>query len=231
MTSIGENYPVDSAQTTENGQFPDTYIDDIVIEDPGANYREEDFISDDVRPVIDTNPESRNFGRIVAIEIVNQIPYDTFPNLTVTSETGYGAVIRPIMSTVRTQPIEDQFVENNAVRIDTTNIRDIQGRRVSQVFKVIQCVGTYPAMTITPLTVQKPIIQDVEKTTEPSTPETTPEINVPETTEQSVTISDTTTSTTTSPNQQATGQSNTPPPASPPSGGGSEGSGGGGYGY
>ena len=231
MTSIGENYPVDSAQTTENGQFPDTYIDDIVIEDPGANYREEDFISDDVRPVIDTNPESRNFGRIVAIEIVNQIPYDTFPNLTVTSETGYGAVIRPIMSTVRTQPIEDQFVENNAVRIDTTNIRDIQGRRVSQVFKVIQCVGTYPAMTITPLTVQKPIIQDVEKTTESSTPETTPEINVPETTEQSVTISDTTTSTTTSPNQQATGQSNTPPPASPPSGGGSEGSGGGGYGY
>ena len=228
ITSIGENYPVDAAQTTENGQFPDAYIDDIIIEDPGSNYREGDFISDDVRPVIDTNPDSRNYGRIVAIEIVNQIPYDTFPNLTVISETGFGAVIRPIMSTVRTQPIEEQFVENNAVRIDTTDIKDIQGRRVSQVFKVVQCVGTYPAMTITPLTVQKPIIQDVEKTTEPPTPET----NVPDTTttSQTVTLSDTETRTTDTSSQQATGQSNTPPPASPPSGGGSEGSGGG-YGY
>ena len=215
-------------QTTENGQFPDVYIDDIIIEDPGSNYSEGDFISDDVRPVIETNPESRNFGRIVAIEIVNQIPYNTFPDLSVTSETGFGAVIRPILSTVRTQPIEEQFVENNAVRIDTTDIRDIQGRRVRQVFKVVQCVGTYPAMTVTPLTVQKPIIQDVEETPEPPTPE----INVPDTTTTSQidTSSDTETRTTDTSSQQATGQSNTPPPASPPSGGGSEGSGGG-YGY
>ena len=234
ITSIGENYPIDAAQTTENGQFPDVYIDDIIIEDPGSNYSEGDFISDDVRPVIETNPESRNFGRIVAIEIVNQIPYNTFPDLSVTSETGFGAVIRPILSTVRTQPIEEQFVENNAVRIDTTDIRDIQGRRVRQVFKVVQCVGTYPAMTVTPLTVQKPIIQDVEETPEtPETPEPpTPEINVPDTTTTSQidTSSDTETRTTDTSSQQATGQSNTPPPASPPSGGGSSGSGGG-YGY
>ena len=165
---------------------------------------------------------------------MNQIPYNTFPDLRVTSETGFGAVIRPILSTVRTQPIEEQFVENNAVRIDTTDIRDIQGRRVRQVFKVVQCVGTYPAMTVTPLTVQKPIIQDVEETPEtPETPEPpTPEINVPDTTTTSQidTSSDTETRTTDTSSQQATGQSNTPPPASPPSGGGSEGSGGG-YGY
>ena len=52
---------------------------------------------------VDSNPDSPNFGRIVAIEIVNQIPYDIFPDMTVISETGYGAVIRPIMSTVKTQ--------------------------------------------------------------------------------------------------------------------------------
>ena len=230
----GENYPIDSSKTTVNGQFPEVYIDDIIIEDPGSEYQEGDFISDDIRPVIDSNPDSPNFGRIVAIEIVEQIPYDIFPDMTVISETGYGAVIRPILSTVKTQsdpiPTEEELVENGAVRIDTALPNtDIQGRRVSQVFKVVQCVGTYPAMTITPIKLQKPIIQDVEETTETSTPET----NVPNTTttSQTDTSADTTTRTTDTSSQQATGQSNTPPPASPPSGGGSEGSGGGGYGY
>ena len=228
MTSIGENYPVDASKTTVNGQFPEVFIDDIIIEDPGSNYQEGDSISDDIRPVIETNPESRNFGRIVAIEIVNQIPYNRFPKMRVKSETGFGAVIRPIMSTIKTQVTPDEVVENSAIRTDTA-LRDIQGRKVSQVFKVIQCVGTYPATTIVPLTPKKSIIQDVEETPEPPTPET----NVPDTTTtpvQTVTISDTTTSSVPAPSQQATGQSNTPPPSSPPSGGGSEGSGGG-YGY
>ena len=227
ITSIGENYPIDASKTTVNGQFPEVFIDDIIIEDPGSNYQEGDFISDDIRPVVETNPESPNFGRIVAIEIVEQIPYDVFPNMTVISETGFGAVIRPIMSTIKTQVTPEEVVENGAVRRDRA-VRDIQGREIKQVFKVVQCVGTYPAMTITPLTPQKPIIQDVEEIPEPPTPET----NVPNTitTSQTDTSTDTTTPTTDTSSQQATGQSNTPPPASPPSGGGSEGSGGG-YGY
>jgi len=224
MTSIGENYPIDASKTTVNGKFPEVFIDDIIIEDPGSNYQEGDTISDDVRPVIETNPESPNFGRIVAIEIVNQIPYNRFPKMRVRSETGFGAVIRPIMSTIKTQVTPEEIVENGAVRRDTAPVRDVQGREVKQVFKVVQCVGTYPAMTITPLTPQKPIIQDVEETPEPSTPET----NVPDTTPTSQidTSVDTSTPTTNTSSQQATGQSYTPPPASPPSGGGSEGSGG-----
>ena len=118
MTSIGENYPIDASKTTVNGQFPEVFIDDIIIEDPGSNYQEGDFISDDIRPVIETNPESPNFGRIVAIEIVEQIPYDVFPNMTVISETVFGAVIRPIMSTIKTQVTPDEVVENGAVRTD-----------------------------------------------------------------------------------------------------------------
>ena len=230
MTSIGENYPVDASKTTVNGKFPEVYIDDIIIEDPGSNYREGDTISDDVRPIIETNPESPNYGRIVAIEIVNQIPYNRFPKMRVKSETGFGAVIRPIMSIVKTQidPVTEDIEENGAIRRGTS-IRDIQGRRVQQVFKVVQCVGTYPSMKVTPLTSYKPIIQDVEE----QTPTPTPETNVPDTTttSQTDTSVDTSTPTTDTSSQQATGQSNTPPPASPPSGGGSEGSGGGGYGY
>ena len=148
----------------------------------------------------------------------------------VKSETGFGAVIRPIMSVVKTQidPITEDIEENGAIRRGTS-IRDIQGRRVQQVFKVVQCVGTYPSMKVTPLTSYKPIIQDVEE----QTPTPTQETNVPDTTttSQTDTSVDTSTPTTDTSSQQATGQSNTPPPASPPSGGGSEGSGGGGYGY
>ena len=151
--------------------------------------------------------------------------------MTVISETGFGAVIRPIMSTIKTQVTPEEVIENGAVRRDRA-VRDIQGREVKQVFKVVQCVGTYPSMKVTPLSSYKPIIQDVEKPTETTEPIIT-ETNVPDTTTTSQidTSVDTSTPTTDTSSQQATGQSNTPPPASPPSGGGSEGSGGGGYGY
>ena len=235
MTSIGENYPVDASKTTVDGKFPEVYIDDIIIEDPGANYREGDTISDDIRPVVDSNPESPNYGRIVAIEIVNQIPYNKFPNMNITSETGFGAIIRPIMSTIKTQldPVTEEIVENGQVRLDTS-IKDIQGRRVDKVFKVVQCIGTSSssAVEVTPLLSYKPIIQDVEESVTTPTPTPIIEENVPDTTttSQTDTSVDTSTPTTDTSSQQATGQSNTPPPSSPPSGGGSEGSGGG-YGY
>ena len=223
ITSPGENYPVDSGLTVD-GKFPEAYVDDLIIEDPGSNYREGDFISDDIRPVIDDN------GRVTAIEIIEQIPYNALPDMTIRSETGYGAVIRPIMSIIKTDidPVTEEIVENGAVRIDTS-VKDIRGRRVKKAFKVVQCVGTFADRTVIPAEISRPIIEDVEQS---STSTPTPETNVPDTTttSQTDTSSDTTTPTTDTSSQQATGQSNTPPPASPPSGGGSSGSGGG-YGY
>ena len=223
ITSPGENYPVDSGLTVD-GKFPEAYVDDLIIEDPGSNYREGDFISDDIRPIIDDN------GRVTAIEIIEQIPYNALPDMTIRSETGYGAVIRPIMSIIKTDidPVTEEIVENGAVRVDTS-VRDIRGRRVKKAFKVVQCVGTFADRTIIPAEISRPIIEDVEQ---PSTPTPTPETNVPDTTttSQTDTSADTSTPTINTSNQQATGQSNTPPPSSPPSGGGSEGSGGG-YGY
>ena len=223
ITSPGENYPVDSGLTVD-GKFPEAYVDDLIIEDPGSNYREGDFISDDIRPIIDDD------GRITAIEIIEQIPYNALPDMTIRSETGYGAVIRPIMSIIKTDidPVTEEIVENGAVRIDTS-VRDIRGRRVKKAFKVVQCVGTFADRTVIPAEISRPIIEDVEQS---STPTPTPETNVPDTTttSQTDTSADTSTPTTDTSNQQATGQSNTPPPSSPPSGGGSSGSGGG-YGY
>ena len=223
ITSPGENYPVDSGLTVD-GKFPEAYVDDLIIEDPGSNYREGDFISDDIRPVIDDN------GRVTAIEIIEQIPYNALPDMTIRSETGYGAVIRPIMSIIKTDidPVTEEIVENGAVRIDTS-VKDIRGRRVKKAFKVVQCVGTFADRTVIPAEISRPIIEDVEQS---STSTPTPETNVPDTTttSQTDTSTDTSTPTTNTSNQQATGQSDTPPPSSPPSGGGSSGSGGG-YGY
>ncbi len=223
ITSPGENYPVDSGLTVD-GKFPEAYVDDLIIEDPGSNYREGDFISDDIRPVIDDN------GRVTAIEIIEQIPYNALPDMTIRSETGYGAVIRPIMSIIKTDidPVTEEIVENGAVRVDTS-VRDIRGRRVKKAFKVVQCVGTFADRTVIPAEISRPIIEDVEQS---STSTPTPETNVPDTTttSQTDTSTDTSTPTTNTSNQQATGQSDTPPPSSPPSGGGSSGSGGG-YGY
>ena len=223
ITSPGENYPVDSGLTVD-GKFPEAYVDDLIIEDPGSNYREGDFISDDIRPVIDEN------GRVTAIEIIEQIPYNALPDMTIRSETGYGAVIRPIMSIIKTDidPVTEEIVENGAVRIDTS-VRDIRGRRVKKAFKVVQCVGTFADRTVIPAEISRPIIEDVEQS---STSTPTPETNVPDTTttSQTDTSTDTSTPTINTSNQQATGQSDTPPPSSPPSGGGSSGSGGG-YGY
>lgn len=220
ILSTGENYPVDSNPATVDGQFPEVYIDDIIIEDPGENYEEDDFISDDIHPIIETNPDSPNHGKIIAIEIVNQLPYDTFPDLTVISETGYGAVIRPIVSISKAQvdptPIEQEIVENGKITTDTS-LRDIRGQRVRQVFKVIQCVGTYPTETVKLVTVQKPIITDIEEQVD-TTPTPDPVVSETETT--------TTTTTTT--------QSTSSSASSAPSGGSSgssEPSGGGGYGY
>ena len=228
ITSPGENYPVDSGLTID-GKFPEAYIDDIIIEDPGSNYEEGDFISDDIRPIIVN-------GRVEAIEIIEQIPYDILPSMNISSETGYGAVIRPIMSTIKTQidPVTEEITENGAVRLDTS-VKDIRGRRVKKAFKVVQCVGTFAERAVVPAEISRPIIEDVERVSTPTstptpTPTPTPEENVTTTTDQTTSSADTTTTTTTTPSQQTTGQSNTPPPSSPPSGGGSSGSGGG-YGY
>lgn len=235
ILSQGENYPIDSNPVTVNGQFPEVYIDDIIIEDPGSDYAETDTITDDIRPIV------RN-GQIVAIEIIEQLPYDVLPKLTVKSETGYGAVIRPIVSTNKSQPdpLPDADIptiaQGGKVEVDgslpITNITGTRvgtrGSRVERVFKVVQCVGTYPEETIKPVTVLKPIISDVQKL-EDTTPTADPVLE-PESEAMIETETETeTTQTTTQSSTTSSTPASTPPPtppSSPPSGGG-----GGGYGY
>ena len=201
ILSPGENFPTDGSEEQE------AFIRDVIIEDPGIGY-EDGFISDDIRPIIQN-------GRIAAIEIVEQIPYNRLPDLTVESETGYGAIIRPILSTER----EDR-------RTDPEK---------AGVFKVVQCVGAFSSETVEQQEVTPDVVREIEETLEPTTTTSTtstPETNVPDTTttSQTDTSSTTTTGTTTTPSQQTTGQSDTPSSGGGSDSMGSEGSGGG-YGY
>ena len=201
ILSPGENFPTDGSEEQE------AFIRDVIIEDPGIGY-EDGFISDDIRPIIQN-------GRIAAIEIVEQIPYNRLPDLTVESETGYGAIIRPILSTER----EDR-------RTDPEK---------AGVFKVVQCVGAFSSETVEQQEVTPDVVREIEETLEPTTTTSTtstPETNVSDTTttSQTDTSSTTTTGTTTTPSQQTTGQSDTPSSGGGSDSMGSEGSGGG-YGY
>tara|TARA_A100001035_G_scaffold259769_1_gene237511 strand:+ start:587 stop:2698 length:2112 start_codon:yes stop_codon:yes gene_type:complete len=198
ILSPGENFPTDGSEEKE------AFIRDVIIEDPGIGYEDAE-ISDDIRPIIQN-------GRIAAIEIVEQIPYNRLPDLSVTSDTGYGAIIRPILTT-----------ERDERRTDPTQ---------TGVFKVVQCVGAFSSETVQQQVSTPDVVREIEETSAAPVPITT-ETNVPDTTTTSQTTTNTTTQTGTidTPSQQTTGQSDTPAPPSPPSGGGSEGSGGGYGGY
>ncbi len=204
ILSEGENYPTDGLDEVE------AFISDIIIEDPGSGY-EDGIITDDIVPII------RN-GRVEAIEIREQIPYTSLPELLVESETGRGAVIRPIMSTKR----EDR-------RTDPTQ---------TGAFKVIQCVGTFPVSEVSPQTEQESVVRGSTTATASTTSTSEATEDIVETTTQSgaTTEESTTTQTQTStpvqqqqstPTPPAQQQQSTPPPtppSTPPSGGG-------GYGY
>jgi len=213
VLSEGTNYPTDGLPEQE------AFIDTVIIENPGLDYEDAE-ISDDIRPVV------RN-GRIEAIEILDQIPYTSLPELKVLSKTGFGAIIRPIMTLKRAER-----------RVDPTQ---------AGIFKVVQCVGTFAsaARSATPDATQSIVRESDTTTPEPveqtqtETTQTTTETNVPNTTTSSQTTTSTTTQTgtTTTPSQQTSGQSNTSSNNNDSGGsgssgsGGGESSGGGGYGY
>ena len=211
VLSEGTNYPTDGLPEQE------AFIDTVIIENPGLDYEDAE-ISDDIRPVV------RN-GRIEAIEILDQIPYTSLPELKVLSKTGFGAIIRPIMTLKRAER-----------RVDPTQ---------AGIFKVVQCVGTFAsaARSATPDATQSIVRESDTTTTEPveqtqtESTQTTTQTDVSNTTTQTDTSSTTQTGTTTTSSQQTSGQSNTPSNNNDSGGsgssgsGGGESSGGGGYGY
>ena len=88
MTSTGVNYPA------EVDEEP-LYVKGVVIVNPGSGYTEDDTLENFEICGVDSN------GGITCLNVVNPISYDDLPDLNINSETGVGAILRPIMSKFR----------------------------------------------------------------------------------------------------------------------------------
>jgi len=85
IVSEGENYPAENEE--------ESYIRDVIIENPGVNYEDgDDLENDDLEITVDN-------GVISSVAIKKPIKYTDLPKLNIRTETGYGAVLRPIMTT------------------------------------------------------------------------------------------------------------------------------------
>lgn len=88
MISTGTNYP---AQDEEVPLF----IEKVIIENAGRAYAGDDTL-DNFELIISN-------GRIVGGNQLVQIPYSGLPELNINSETGVGAILRPVMSKIKPQ--------------------------------------------------------------------------------------------------------------------------------
>ena len=85
--SEGENYPAEAPQ--------DSFIDTVVIEDPGSGYADDDVVENDDVAVTFSG------GSISRVELKNQTAYRSLPELNIRTLTGSGAILRPVMTTRR----------------------------------------------------------------------------------------------------------------------------------
>jgi len=86
MTTIGSRYPAESEE--------DSFVSGVFIDNPGDGYED---------AKVDNFELEITDGRITNVNVVNPIAYRDLPDMTIQSETGTGAILRPIMSTTRPQ--------------------------------------------------------------------------------------------------------------------------------
>ena len=88
MIASGDNYPADDEEVP-------LFIKEVIIENGGTGYNENDTLPD-------FDLDIRN-GQVVGGVLTNWVTYDDLPELNINSETGYGAILKPIMSKTRPQ--------------------------------------------------------------------------------------------------------------------------------
>ena len=243
VVTPGENYPV----IEENTGDKEYTVDHVAVVAPGEGYKEDDIIEDNVgntyTKILDEN------GKILNVippnpSLTNVIPVEDLPQLTIQSDTGFGAIIKPQIAPRPSYQGEIKQV------IDCITPRDgivgfINGAPYNGPIHIHPTTGVNmvgAAHTTTP----HAIIYDTPAqsrtsavaSTSSSTPITTvssPEVqtNVSDTTTTSQTTTNTTpqTGTTDTSSQQTSGQSYTPPNNNNSGGSGSSGSGGNYSGY
>ena len=223
VVSEGEGYPP--------GEPEDYGVVDAAVDNAGSGYLPDDTATDqfgnEYKLVIDK-------GGVVSVKPLNINITPLLPKITINSNTGSGAQIRPILGTPEPTAEIKQVIdcidpeENNLVGYvkgkpyygpyhihPTRGVKMVGIAHTTAPHEIIydtpeQSFGTAVSVAST-MTVSPPSIQ----------------ANVPDSTTQTNTSNTTQTGTTDTSSQQTSGQSYTPPSNNPPSGGGSSGSGGG----
>ena len=223
VVSEGEGYPP--------GEPEDYGVVDAAVDDPGSGYSPNDTATDqfgnEYKLVIDR-------GSVVSVKPLNISITPLLPKITIKSNTGTGAQIRPILGTPEPTAEIKQVIdcidpeENNLVGY-------VKGKPYYGPYHIHPSRGV-KMVGIAHTTSPHEIIYDTPEqsfgtaVSVASTMRVSPpsiQANVPDSTTQTDTRTTTQPRTTDTSTQQMGGSSYTPPPSSPPSGGGSSGSGGG----
>ena len=240
IVTPGENYPV----IDENVGDKEYTVDHVAVISPGEGYRDEDIIQDNVgneyTKILDTN------GKILNVippnpATQNVSPVKDIPQLTIQSDTGFGAIIKPQIAP------RPEYQGKIVQVIDCITPRDgivgfINGEPYYGSFHVmsngIKMTGAKHSgndLIIYDTPQESRTSRGVRVSTSPMTTVTSPQVqtNVSNTTTPSQTTTNTSsqTGTTDTSSQQETGQSYTPPDNNNSGGGGSSGSNGSGGGY
>jgi len=240
IVTPGENYPV----IEENVGDKEYTVDHVAVISPGEGYRDEDIIQDNVgnvyTKILDTN------GKILNVippnpTTENVAPVKDLPNLTIQSDTGFGAIIKPQIAP------RPEYQGEIVQVIDCITPRDgivgfINGEPYYGSFHVmpngVKMTGAKHSgndIIIYDTPQESRTSRGLMASTTPMTTVSSPQVqtNVSNTTtpSQTTTSAPPQTGTIDTSSQQETGQSYTPPASDPPSGGGSSGSNGSGGGY
>lgn len=88
IITSGANYPADVDEDV-------LYVSDVIIDDPGEDYQEDDTLEGFDLTIRD--------GRVVSVRVKPGYGYNGLPDLNIDTDTGFGAVLRPIMTVVTPQ--------------------------------------------------------------------------------------------------------------------------------
>lgn len=123
------NLPKDSA-----GSYPVILtIDRIVLLEDGVNYRSGDKVV--ITPANGASAVANitAFGRIDSITVTNSgVAFDEIPEITIQSETGYGAVLRPVFKINRLNDLNEEELEKIKINVPKDKI-----------LNVVDCVGKF----------------------------------------------------------------------------------------
>lgn len=126
-TEVGLTEPIDGA-----GSYPVILtIDRIVLIEDGINYRQGDRVVITPSNGASAVANITAFGRVDSITVTNEgVAFNEIPEITIESETGYGAVLRPIFKINRLKDL----TEEELLEIEKKIPQD-------KIINVVDCVG------------------------------------------------------------------------------------------